>query len=92
MQCPLCTIELNEATRKGIEIDFCPKCRGVWLDSREFDKFIEHALTNPAGKSSNGWTTARTDHSDRKGFHGLPHGRRHTSTQNKSLLHDLFDY
>ncbi|MCB1631833.1 MAG: zf-TFIIB domain-containing protein, partial [Pseudomonadales bacterium] len=31
MMCPSCQIELNMSERQGIEIDYCPKCRGVWL-------------------------------------------------------------
>lgn len=89
MQCPLCIIELNEASKKGLEIDYCPKCRGVWLDSAEFDKFIEHSLTSPAGKSSNESTIVRTDPSDRKGSHGFPHGNRHTNKRKKLPLHDF---
>lgn len=44
MQCPVCTTErLTMAERQGIEIDYCPKCRGVWLDRGELDKLIEKA-------------------------------------------------
>jgi uncharacterized protein len=42
MQCPACTTErLAMTERHGIEIDYCPKCRGVWLDRGELDKLIE---------------------------------------------------
>jgi Zn-finger nucleic acid-binding protein len=42
MQCPTCkTIELKMADRQGVEIDYCPQCRGVWLDRGELDKIIE---------------------------------------------------
>lgn len=43
MQCPLDNTELVMAERQGIEIDYCPKCRGVWLDRGELDKIIERA-------------------------------------------------
>ncbi|MDW8267185.1 MAG: zf-TFIIB domain-containing protein [Gemmataceae bacterium] len=43
MNCPVCTTELKIADRQGIEIDFCPKCRGVWLDRGELDKIIERS-------------------------------------------------
>ncbi|MCS6872808.1 MAG: zf-TFIIB domain-containing protein [Anaerolineae bacterium] len=44
MQCPVClTVELRIAERLGVEIDYCPKCRGVWLDRGELDKIIERA-------------------------------------------------
>lgn len=41
MKCPRCDVELHIADRQGIEIDYCPKCRGVWLDRGELDKIIE---------------------------------------------------
>ena len=43
MDCPLDGSELRMADRSGIEIDYCPKCRGVWLDRGELDKIIERA-------------------------------------------------
>ena len=41
MKCPVCNVELQIAVRAGIEIDYCPNCRGVWLDRGELDKIIE---------------------------------------------------
>lgn len=42
MMCPVCgNVELKMAERQGVEIDYCPKCRGVWLDRGELDKIIE---------------------------------------------------
>ncbi|MEW6488634.1 MAG: zf-TFIIB domain-containing protein [Thermodesulfobacteriota bacterium] len=43
MKCPNCIEELKMAERKGIEIDYCPSCRGVWLDRGELDKIIERS-------------------------------------------------
>ena len=45
MQCPICQIDLMIADRQGIEIDYCPKCRGVWLDRGELDKIIERSAS-----------------------------------------------
>ena len=44
MMCPSCQVELSMSERQGIEIDYCPKCRGVWLDRGELDKIIERSL------------------------------------------------
>jgi len=41
MQCPNCEIPLMMTERKGIEIDFCTQCRGIWLDRGELDKIID---------------------------------------------------
>lgn len=43
MDCPHCSVALVMSDRQGIEIDYCPKCRGVWLDRGELDKIIERS-------------------------------------------------
>ena len=43
MNCPKCNIALSMTDRQGVEIDFCPQCRGVWLDRGELDKIIERS-------------------------------------------------
>ncbi len=53
MQCPVDNTQLQMMDRQGVEIDYCPKCRGVWLDRGELDKLIERAappvaLSEPA--------------------------------------------
>jgi uncharacterized protein len=50
MKCPNCGETLAMTTREGIEIDYCPACRGVWLDRGELDKIIERsaAVSAPA--------------------------------------------
>jgi hypothetical protein len=45
MDCPVCkTVHLVMSERQGIEIDYCPNCRGVWLDRGELDKIIERSV------------------------------------------------
>jgi uncharacterized protein len=44
MRCPVDNETLVMADRGGVEIDYCPKCRGVWLDRGELDKIIERAM------------------------------------------------
>ncbi|MGV3552455.1 TFIIB-type zinc ribbon-containing protein [Rhizobium sp.] len=43
MLCPVCRVGLIMAERQGVEIDYCPECRGVWLDRGELDKIIERS-------------------------------------------------
>lgn len=43
MKCPTCIVELKIVDRQGVEIDYCPQCRGVWLDRGELDKIIERS-------------------------------------------------
>jgi uncharacterized protein len=44
MKCPVCDVPLSISSREGVEIDFCPQCRGVWLDRGELDKVIAPAV------------------------------------------------
>ena len=41
MPCPVCKVALTMSERQGVEIDYCPQCRGVWLDRGELDKILE---------------------------------------------------
>jgi Zn-finger nucleic acid-binding protein len=52
MQCPTDGAVLVMSERNGIEIDYCPTCRGVWLDRGELDKIIERSMTQPAPQHS----------------------------------------
>lgn len=52
MLCPVCKLDLVMSERQGIEIDYCPKCRGVWLDRGELDKIIERSAVAEAGPGS----------------------------------------
>jgi uncharacterized protein len=63
--CPHCGVGLTMSERQGIEIDYCPQCRGVWLDRGELDKIIARSETaaqappaaQPApGSPAGGWT------------------------------------
>ncbi|MFC7399863.1 zf-TFIIB domain-containing protein [Chelatococcus sp. GCM10030263] len=45
MPCPVCRVPLVMSERQGVEIDYCPQCRGVWLDRGELDKIIERNVT-----------------------------------------------
>lgn len=48
MKCPIDTSELLMTDRHGVEIDYCPQCRGVWLDRGELDKIIERSGSTAA--------------------------------------------
>lgn len=45
MQCPIDGTQLVLAERAGVEIDYCPQCRGVWLDRGELDKIIDRSAS-----------------------------------------------
>ena len=86
MQCPTCThTALVMAERQGVEIDYCPKCRGVWLDRGELDKLIERSSPMAPAHSSAVQSQphfADSDYEHRRG----PQGNR-----KKSWLSDTFD-
>jgi uncharacterized protein len=82
MKCPNCNVSLVMTDRSGIEIDYCPDCRGVWLDRGELDKIIERS--SPAIKSDN-----INSYPDRRNF-SKDDEYRHK--KKKGLLGDLFDF
>lgn len=91
MKCPVCKEpSLVIADRQGIEIDYCPECRGVWLDRGELDKIIERAT--PAPSMPNQSRDDRTA-GERGNLYG-DDGRysQHGKKKKSSLLGDLFDF
>jgi len=58
MPCPVCKVPLMMSERQGVEIDYCPQCRGVWLDRGELDKILERSAAElapappPAGRAA----------------------------------------
>ena len=90
MRCPVCDTTLVMAERQGIEIDYCPQCRGVWLDRGELDKIIERSmadLTPPPQGTSKARDRDRRDEEryDDRPYRKGKHGRR------KSWMHEMFD-
>jgi uncharacterized protein len=78
MKCPVCDVALSISSREGVEIDFCPQCRGVWLDRGELDKVIERASASLAptggGRGDERYDSPpprydeRRDHDDRRDY------------------------
>ena len=98
--CPACRVDLVMSERQGIEIDYCPKCRGVWLDRGELDKIIERSAsaeaqtaptqpyaTQPAPQQAQPYPSQDRYDDDRHGGHGGRYGR----SRKRSFLSDLFD-
>jgi uncharacterized protein len=70
-----------------VEIDYCPACRGVWLDRGELDKILERStVASPAGQPSASRERPRGYPDDARGHHGGGYGKR-----KKSWLYDIFD-
>jgi Zn-finger nucleic acid-binding protein len=78
MACPVCRTALTMSERQGIEIDYCPTCRGVWLDRGELDKIVERSAGAPQPHVAPApWSNDRHHHGHRK--------------RKKSFLEELFD-
>ena len=82
MKCPVDNTTLLISDRNGIEIDYCPSCRGVWLDRGELDKIIERsAISSP-----------ETDRHESRSGYSAQNDPRNKPKKKSSLLGDLFDF
>lgn len=82
MKCPTCAINLVMTDRSGIEIDYCPECRGVWLDRGELDKIIERSIQSAKPSATDNYSEKHRYSSDKD----------HHYKKKKGLLGDLFDF
>jgi uncharacterized protein len=90
MNCPLCSVDLVMSDRQGIEIDYCPKCRGVWLDRGELDKIIERSAQEASPRQNREKDYSFQDKKHHGDDHHEKHGKDH-SYKKRSFLLDLFD-
>ncbi len=82
MKCPICVSEnLVMTDRQGIEIDYCPQCRGVWLDRGELDKIIERS--GPSQPQSRNDYQEQSRYAGEQGYH---------KKKKSSILGELFDF
>jgi len=82
MKCPTCDVSLVMADRNGIEIDYCPDCRGVWLDRGELDKIIERSSQNIKQKQDDSYAAKQQ----------YPTDSDYRHKKKKGLLGELFDF
>ncbi|MEN6375453.1 MAG: zf-TFIIB domain-containing protein [Smithella sp.] len=94
MNCPVCNAALLLSERQGVEIDYCPKCRGIWLDRGELDKIIERSDQQASAKPTAVALENRYDYERDYKHHDDNHYDKHNlhdHHKRKSFLHDLFD-
>jgi Zn-finger nucleic acid-binding protein len=94
MKCPTCDgVNLVMSERSGIEIDYCPQCRGVWLDRGELDKIIERAapaataaapVPPPVQQPQPAYRQAPPPHYDERGYY--------RKKKREGFLGELFDF
>ena len=90
MKCPVCpeaTLLMTE--RQGVEIDYCPNCRGVWLDRGELDKLVTLGATHDVAAAPGVSRSVRP--AERRDFEDSDFGKRHGGYRRKSWLADIFD-
>jgi len=91
MKCPVDASDLVMTERQGIEIDYCPQCRGIWLDRGELDKIIERSAGDrPPARTVEQWPY-RADEHDRD-YEDRRQGSHRPYRKKKSFLGDLFDF
>jgi uncharacterized protein len=86
MKCPICSVDLVMSDRQGVEIDYCPKCRGVWLDRGELDKIVERSAE--AGRPR---TAPPSDGSLEQPVEDDDSADGNRKKERRSWLGDLFD-
>ena len=97
MKCPVCVdTNLVMSERQGIEIDYCPQCRGVWLDRGELDKLIERTLSAmPSGAPPREIPAAPPR--SQSGYYPdqrrpYPEEHHYSHKKKRGFLGDLFDF
>ena len=100
MKCPVCDVPLSISSREGVEIDFCPQCRGVWLDRGELDKILDRAavaVPAPAAVPERSRDDRPRDDRPRGDDRYRDDDRRHDDRyrgkrKRRSFLDDLFEF
>jgi uncharacterized protein len=99
MSCPVCQVPLSMSDRQGIEIDYCPQCRGVWLDRGELDKIIERSAPTsapvsappPASRAAPQAPYPAQGYPQQQGYPPQSYGHQKGYKRHKSWLEDIFD-
>jgi Zn-finger nucleic acid-binding protein len=86
MNCPICNIPLVMTDKQGVEIDYCPKCRGVWLDRGELEKLIDKSNSYDSGSGY-----GRENHDSGYGRESHSGDYKHNNHKRKSFLSEFFD-
>ncbi|PPL03525.1 hypothetical protein SAMN05444682_102129 [Parapedobacter indicus] len=92
MKCPNCNETLLMSVRNQVEIDYCPQCRGIWLDRGELDKIIEQSekAYPQSSDSRSGYASPKDQYRERRDYRNEHHeGYR---KKKKSFLGDFFDF
>jgi uncharacterized protein len=95
MKCPNCEETLVMTERQGVEIDYCPKCRGVWLDKGELDKIIEKSASTDSNQQIKQQQEKSKRYDDDRGFFNKNRSYDNNANHKKrkgGFLGELFDF
>lgn len=95
MKCPVCTnVHLVMSDRQGVEIDYCPTCRGVWLDRGELDKIIEKSASSSNSYTSNSHAQPKYENTQKEHFNKYNNHENNGYHKKKkeSFFSELFDF
>jgi len=90
MNCPVCNEQLLLSEKQGIEIDYCPKCRGIWLDRGELEKIVERS--NQVHKVLESEEKAFRKYDDTDHYYYKHKEKDYKYNKKKGFLGDLFDF
>ena len=89
MNCPVCHIALQMSERQGVEIDYCPQYRGVWLDRGELDKIIDRAIGDSPPTADSVYNQ-QDRYAERGRDYSYSQKKKHRKRE--SFLSELFDF
>lgn len=94
MKCPNCNETLIMTDKQGVEIDYCPKCRGVWLDRGELDKLIERSSGYTMGSNPDRYDDDKKFYPPQQGghYHDPYKDPHYKHKKKKGFLDDFFDF
>ena len=87
MKCPNCQTPLLIADKKGVEIDYCPDCRGIWLDRGELEKILERSAEHYSSTKNYDSDYKKYQYDQDDDYH-----KSHPQRKKKSFLDDIFDF
>ncbi|TCK99311.1 hypothetical protein BXY66_3813 [Shimia isoporae] len=90
MKCPVDGATLVIADRNGVEIDYCPTCRGVWLDRGELDKIIERAAAYAPPPPPQSYERSPESHG--RDYDPRYDGKKRKKKKMSGFLDDIFDF
>lgn len=93
MNCPACNVQLLMMERLGTQIDYCPQCRGTWLEKGKLDRMIERSgVEMPPRAISEGYDAHSFRRDDGHAHQDKHHdGHYDGHRKRRGFLHDLFD-